>query len=154
MIGWHYTSVERWKIIQREGLVPQPVRTPPEVVATYDGPLFGVWVWEREQTGRALWGETIWMMMRHATERVVALRIEYTEDEVARDATGRRVIMRHDGIGNRGAGVEHHPPVRWHDGEPALLIGATIPPERVTLVSLFEIQRVAEETAKQEETVP
>ena len=138
MIGWHYTSAERWAIIQREGLVPQLLNGPPAILQHY-GPLTGCWVWDRQQIDRDLWGEINWMMMRHNTPEVACLRVDYSDVEIARDPKDQRVFMRHKAV-RTGIDFEMHPRCTWHEqGEMATLLGVVIPPERLTCVEVWRL---------------
>jgi hypothetical protein len=124
VIGYHYTSWENWERIQREGLIPYTLTTPPEVAGER-----AVWVFAEPFYGEADQWQATYTMTRHRTLKAVRLRVRYPrKDELD-------YHIRHQGTVGGWA---------FHRDAPARLVGRRIPPCSITLDRVYELtQRMA-----------
>jgi len=134
MIGYHYTSVENYRQIRENGLVPYYVPAA-KFAARFDinpfpDGVYGVWLWDHEPTGVAEFGNLIWQLSTKESTTIVKLRVSYHKDDRLESADGELIKMYHDG--NIGK-------FQYHEDETARIITRTIPPTNITLVRTFNL---------------
>ncbi len=98
MIGYHYTSFERYKSIVRDGLQPYPIDKNKQVDPyTKDG---AIWVFKNQFHGVELLGQLVFHIVSKGTTLLVCLEVTYQEDVslecIYKRDTGDSLKMTHD----------------------------------------------------------
>ena len=133
MIGWHYTSLENWERIRREGLRPYRITKPTLLQWYHDATVQGVWVWNERQTGVSHAGSILWQVAGKAVQKVVMLRVTYNGDNIVGPGDGNRLLLHHDGV------IGDFP---YHDGtQDAYIVGVAIPPDDIELVEVYDLAK-------------
>jgi len=140
MNGYHYTSYHNWLKIKDDGLKPYPIR------ADYrkyhqDNPYIvdGVWLWTRRFKGMPHIGAVLYQFSTKGDTKIVQLRCEWDYDQqlFIKDEWGVKcpVSLGHEGwIGT----TYYHDP----DKHESRVIVETIPPERIELLKVYNLQEM------------
>lgn len=110
MIGYHYTTCESWKEIQRNGLKLTPLEKHHYKDLTHILDLVKdgcIWLYRKFQTNEQLCGLLIYFAAKHRATRMVCLEIEYSDMDAAsylgvlNEGLGARCNLTHnlDGVG-------------------------------------------------------
>lgn len=86
-VGYHYTSLENWKKIKREGLLPstiEPIGLP--------GVFKGTWLWRRKPRGLFQAGVVLRQIELKGTKKIVELYVRYNENDIL-SFEGKRVVF-------------------------------------------------------------
>jgi len=129
MIGYHYTSEENWKKIQKEGLLPRKIDRPEWLYLLGVTSVTGVWVWQNKLEGLSHAGTVIYQMATKATTRVVMLKVEYNVDDVFK-IHDKEVNLKHKGEIQK---------LIYHYDEEAFVVKQIIPPENIELLQVFDL---------------
>ena len=131
--GWHYTSIENWRKIRKEGLVPYPIDKP-ALRQCVKCPVQAIWIWKHQLHGLNHVGSIIFQNSTKGTMEVAYLEVRYDYDSLLEpDGRSDSIIqLPHTGlIGN----------LQYHDGDAVgVLSTETIPPERITLIKTYKLQ--------------
>lgn len=133
-IGYHYTSVENWSKIRKEGLKPYEIDRP-ALRMIFNRPIMGIWTWLRRQSGLSHVGSILYQIGDKGTNEVVLLTYEYNEDDkLSPDGQPDKVVeLPHDGwIGN----LQYH---RGLEQERAVIVTKAIPKRKIDLLDTFNI---------------
>jgi hypothetical protein len=142
MTGYHYTSYENWIKIQKDGLVPYKIKKL-ELLEYFDKFPKAVWVWEKKQNATGHAGTLIFQASSKGTFKVVLLRVKYTDADLLyyKDL---RVTLPHFGdlTPVTQEGEKNSNRLIYHDGEIGLLVKNTIPPEKIELVKVYDLEKL------------
>ena len=127
-IGYHYTSIENYWHISKEGLVPYFINKP-DLKPHFPEGIHGVWLWKRDLLGDEHLGSILWQLMTKSSTRVVKLRVEYDPTKLLVRA-GEPVEILHDG--QLGTWV-------YHTKTPAVLYSETIEPACIHRLATFDL---------------
>jgi hypothetical protein len=131
MTGYHYTSWDAWKHIQKEGLAPYPLDNRPELEKYDVRDTLGIWLWKNKLKGNSHIGLILWEVQDKKSLQIVLLKVQYTD--YLKTPRGQKITLRHHGsIGD------------WvfHEAEPARIVLDTIPPENIELVGMWNLRKL------------
>jgi len=136
-IGYHYTSIENWAKIKREGLQPYTIDRISLNSYLKNPPVQGIWTWLHKQTGLPHIGSILFQMGTKATMQVVLLTYKYDLNDLLYsdlpEYEGDLITLPHDGfIGN----------LKYHNRkkqETAVILLKPIPPENIDLLDTYNI---------------
>jgi hypothetical protein len=134
LIGYHYTSIENWAKIRKEGLRPYLIDRPAIREYVRD-PVYGIWTWLYRLKGLSHIGSILFQMGTKGTMQVVQLRYRFNEnDRLSPDNQPDKIIqLPHDGwIGI----LPYH---TRKTEETAVIVTKTIPPEDIDLLDTFNL---------------
>ncbi len=106
-IGYHYTSLENWKVIQRTGLRPYVITKPQLFEYFGTSTVKGIWVWRDKPNGLAHVGCVIYQMATKAAVEAVLLEVQYNVTDLLRPpgVPNEHIILPHQGT---IANLEYH----------------------------------------------
>ena len=128
---YHYTSLENWKRIKKEGLIPYAM----ERIAEN---LKGIFLWRRMLKGVSHAGAIIYQMGTKRIEKVVLLEIECNKKgfELSENygdyKQGDNIIVYHQGK------IEN---LDYHRNEKGILYFKKIPTKNIKLIRIFELKK-------------
>lgn len=135
-VGWHYTSLQNWNEIQRDGLLPYPVDKP-EFRRLWHFVPNGIWVWEYPLSPESELGTVIYQLSYRAQTQIVKLEVTYdTEDILYYEGNGYRqkVKLTHTGNAEKW---------QFHTDDPeAVIVTKKIPISDISLVKIFDLMDV------------
>jgi len=150
MIGYHYTSQDHWTQIQQEGLVPYRINATALLHILHLPHIDGIWVWKRRLAQRAHIGSLLYHTFQKYSTRIVLLQVTYKPKEMLQTSTMRQPLSISLCVDNDTRDVfycyhdlpqKNRPHVGlWHDKEPGVIISASIPPERITLIGDYDLR--------------
>lgn len=128
MDGYHYTSLENYWHIDKEGLVPYSINKPDLLPHFPDG-ITGIWLWKRDLTDVEHLGSILWQLMTKSSTRIVKLRVEYEPTKLLyRDEEPVEIL--HDG--RLGMWT-------YHTATPAVMYTEAIPPTSIERLDTFNL---------------
>jgi hypothetical protein len=136
-IGYHFTSLTLWNLIQHQGLVPYEIHHQ-DIVRSFQ---FGnvpsiVWLWTKPPSGVSLLGSILWQLQSKCDTSIVLLECKYVWNGIIKDELGNRFMSRHDGkIGDW----------QYHRNEQAVLYGHCIPPKDIRLIRVFDLKKMVQD---------
>ncbi len=127
---YHYTSIENWKKIKKQGLIKYPIKQ-------IEKNLKGIFLWKNRLKGKAHAGSIIWQMATKNSEEVVLL-------EVICDKKGFEVDKKYEGY-NKGDGISisHEGEIgnlRYHYKEKGIIYFKNIPIKDIKLLKIYELK--------------
>ncbi|MCK9369516.1 hypothetical protein M0R04_06385 [Candidatus Dojkabacteria bacterium] len=130
--GYHYTSLENWRKIQKEGLVCYPINK--EELAIHGlVNIQGIWIWTKPANEISHMGNLLWQLGTKGTSHLVHLKIKYDLTKILFTKDGRRVNLYHKGsIGN----------FKYHMGDQAIIYKENIPPKQIKLIKEFKLEKL------------
>jgi hypothetical protein len=131
-VGYHYAAWDSWLSIREHGLVPYRL-TNPAIVTQFGPNQTGIWIWDRPQTGLALYGQLVHRMIDWRKWRVVLLEASYKLTDLLRFQTGQFAVIFHDGT--MQGSLQYGGPLVYHRDEPARIIASRIPADRLRLLA-------------------
>lgn len=137
LVGYHYTSLRNWQVIQQIGLIPYEIKKP-ELRQYFDVNPRGVWTWIEEPTGISEAGTVVYQVSTKGVQKVVKLSYEYTMEDTLKynspyDGMEHNVTLYH--LGTIGV-------FTFHTKQPAHIITRHIKPEEITLVKTFDLEDI------------
>lgn len=140
MIGYHYTSLENWQKIQKEGLRPYIIHKPYLFQHIGSEKTEGVWVWIDQLEGLSHIGSILYQNATKNTLQVVYLKVVYDDDDCL-SPTGKPtklITLPHTGwIGK----------LDYHNGsEVAVIVTKTILPGQIKLLQTYNLLDAWKET--------
>lgn len=135
--GYHYTSIENWAKIRKEGLKPYVIDRVSLNAYMKNPPVKGIWTWKHKQEGLSHIGSILYQMGTKATMQVVLLMYEYDENDILRsdlpEYKGMWIELPHDGhIGN----LQYH---TSKEQETAIILTKAISPFNIDLLCKYNI---------------
>jgi len=131
--GYHYTSLDCWKRIQKVGLRPYPIHKPQLRLHIGREDVQGVWVWVRRPVGLSHIGCLLYQMSQKNTVEAVMLEVHYDLDDVLSPLCGRGqyIELVHQGT------IEH---LEYHDGrDVGVIMTKTIPVADIKLLKVYNL---------------
>ena len=136
--GYHYTSLECWRKIEKDGLVPYTIKRP--ILEQYIGTesAVGVWVWLEKLTGISHAGSIIYQMAMKGVQEVVLLELDYDQDDCLTPEadTYKYLVLPHNGTIEN---LEYH-----KGGDRAVIVTKTIPTEQIKLIGQYNLAQAWE----------
>lgn len=131
MTGYHYTSYSNWLKIQNEGLIPYNIKK--SELQYYFDDFEGIWVWPKQLKGLAHIGSVLWQISQKADTKIVQMKFSYSKKDLLRYMT-KEIKLSHSGFfGNW----------QYHTGkEKAVIVLHRIPPEKITLVGIYDLEKM------------
>ncbi len=131
MIGYHYTTLDNWRSIQKNGL--RPYRLPTHATETLGKEIeVGIWVWRKLPKNKNHLGNLIRVVAKHDSTKVCLLKISYTKKDIFH-LDGRPVQIVHAGNIER---------FWYHKDFPAFIISSPIPPEQIQLLGQYDLVKL------------
>ena len=127
---YHYTSIENWKKIKKEGLIKYPIEK------IYKN-LKGIFLWRNKQKGKAHAGSIIWQMGTKNSEEVVLLEINCEKEgfEVDQDygnyKKGDTLVIDHTGEMEK---------LVYHQKEKGIIYFRNIPINKIKLLRIYKLK--------------
>lgn len=87
-IGYHYTSLEIWRRIRREGIIPSKI----DHYLGFPGEYSGTWLWRRRPGGLFQAGIILRQIELKGSGKIVELKVRYNEKDVF-SFEGQRVVF-------------------------------------------------------------
>lgn len=142
-IGYHFTSLDNWHKIQRQGLRPHMIDKP-ELKPFFPEPVDGIWIWREGLSPRNEMESVLFQCAEKATSQVVLLKVLYHYwDQLFywdEDGKCKRIVLTHEGVfGN----YEFH-----IDGPEAVILKAPVLPENIELVREYDLMDLVKEPVK------
>lgn len=135
--GWHYTSWSNWLKIQQEGLRTTPLSQDKlkvlEGLAHPDWDGKAVWVWVNQLSPIEHMGSVIYQLAKRSETRVVMLKLRYQF---------KQRLAPKPGLGGTRINLFHNGSIdlyKYHQRTPSCLLVETLTPDRLTLVSEFDL---------------
>lgn len=99
MICYHYTSLDNYQWIKRQGLVPYLIHRPHDVAFRKLWPdgIVGIWLWDHELKGDEHLGSLLWQLSTKRTSKIVRIKIAIDVEECFHE-NERLVRLLHSGI--------------------------------------------------------
>jgi hypothetical protein len=133
MVGYHYTSLENYRQIQKHGLEPYKIRKPELEPYNWTGTVKGVWVWQQDLTDVSEAGTVIFQATSKNTTEVVKLRVEFDGSDRLRGGESALTALHKGSLGDD---------VVYHTHEPAWIVLKKIPSKNITLVKTFDLLKL------------
>jgi hypothetical protein len=130
--GYHFTSFLNWRMIEEQGLLPQPIGG--KLNEILEG-RSGNWVYIHELQGRALVGTLLYIAARHITDQIVLLGVSYSDEDLVWGENQNLMVM-HD---MPDGGPNHQ---YWLAGEMAAILFKRIPPKQIRMIRLYDLQEM------------
>jgi hypothetical protein len=131
MIGYHYTSFDCWKQIQKEGLQPYIIDRPCLREHTGVEWVRAVWIWTEKMEGIAHVGSVIYQMSHKGATEAVLLEVEYKEQYCLGSVDGHKILLNHNGTLEK---------LIYHDGtQEAVLVGRAISSDKIKLLRHYNL---------------
>lgn len=141
MIGYHYTSLENWKKIRKQGLKPYPITNEQFKLFNKDNPktIDAVWLWTRRFEGKPHIGAILYQFATKNDMSIVHLECEWYWHQQARimDEDGEMCPFELGHEGTIGLTTYHDP-----DIHKSRLINETIPPKRIKLLKVYDLEEL------------
>jgi hypothetical protein len=125
-IGYHYTSLENWEIIKKNGIRPYLIDKE-EWHHIFPGGVIGVWIWEDELVGSSHVGNILYQVYSKGSPKIAKIKIKYDEDSIL------PISVSHNG--NVGAWSYHH-------GEKSIISVSGVKPENLSLIKIYDIVKL------------
>ena len=140
--GYHLTSQENWKRIQKEGILPYQIKKDVFLENGFPDYPQGIWTWVDDIQGMSLAGTIIFQCVSKGTMEVVKLRFKYDPgSDVLRAPDGRRLSLTHDGELStelRGK-IETNNHLTYHSDEEAVIITRPIKASDIDIVGVYDL---------------
>lgn len=134
MIGYHYTSLERWKEIQKTGLVPQLIYNEDLLPHLDVNHTHGIWLWKQDLTPRDELGIVLFVLAHRASIDIVKLSVDYTHTDTLDHAINRNIKLTHSG------NIEKLP---CYLSEPqSVVLTQAVSPSRIQLLKTFNLMDI------------
>jgi len=132
MKGYHYTTKENWKNIQRcGGLIPYEIKNNRGVIKEFtSSPLCGIWTWTSSPKGLSHAGNVMRVAATHDKVNVVKLEIQYHSFDVLTSNKGERIALMHIGE------IEN---LIYHREEEAVIVTKKIPLSDIKVIGEYDI---------------
>jgi len=131
--GYHYTSLDCWKKIQKEGLRPYSIKKPQLYEHFGTDTVQGVWLWLQRPTGLSHVGCLIFQMGTKGVIEAVLLHVQYDWEKILRKPGDRYcyVQLPHQGT------IEN---LEYHDGRDiGVIVTKRIPPKNIDLIRAYNL---------------
>ncbi len=123
-IGYHYTTLENYKKIKKEGLIPYPITHPD--FKNFDKRK-AIFIWKKRLIKDAHVGSIFYQMAKNKKE-VVLLKLKLDEAG-CKDKNGDSFNLSHDGMMDK---------LKYHNHEKAILYFKTIQPKDIQLIGRYK----------------
>lgn len=135
--GYHYTSLNNWINIQKQGVINTYPIEHSEISEFFPNGVNGIFVWENFQRGASHAGSLLWHMANKGTADIVLLRVLYRDTDCLQSTVGGRFVVHHLGsIGNW----------EYHKGaDTAVILTGKVGLSRITAVKRFNIVQLLTE---------
>lgn len=133
-IGYHHTSWECWKQIQKAGaILPyRHMRHEQELVDSgFKPPVLGVWIWTEPMDLASEYANVFWHVCTKRTKRVVILQVEWYESERLLTGDGRNYVSLYHRITWDNV-------VEFHENSIATILGSPIPLAGIKLLREYD----------------
>lgn len=128
---YHYTSLEKYREIQKRGMIPYLIDKKELFDIGIPSP-HGIWVWAQRLSGLSHIGAVLYQASMKGCTRVVELEIQLDIQDLFRHG-GSIICLRHHGtIGN----------LVYHKKERAFIVLRPITPERIRLIDTYNINNI------------
>jgi hypothetical protein len=132
-IGYHYTSLNCWSKIQKQGLLPYSIRKPQLYEHFGTDTVEGVWVWKEKLIGLSHIGCLLYQIAHKGALKVVVLEVDYNWDDILSPPgdPNFHILLHHQGT------IEN---LEYHKGDDtAYIITTRIPPENIRLLGIYSL---------------
>ena len=132
MIGYHYTTIENWRKIKREGLRPYMIRREELKEKLGTDVVEGIWIWQKRLSGVYHVGSILYQMAVKSSYEAVLLKVKFDKRFILRAThNGESVVVSLNHYG----WFEH---LRFHNGEQkAYIIMAEIPKKNIKRIGAY-----------------
>ena len=129
-IGYHYTSLECYKSVQKDGIIPYPISKENEGVEF--SPIIstnGIWTWLSKLTPLEHAASIIYQTLHRSLFDIVVIKFRYNYTTDIYRHEGREVIFKHY--------YNHHP--EWHKDVPAVIVTKIVPITNIINVRSYNL---------------
>lgn len=129
MVGYHYTSYQRWLEIKKTGLIPQLIYNEDLQPHLDDNHTHGIWLWKHELTQRDELGIILFELAHRASTDIVKLEVTYTHEDSLDYAINKNIKLTHTAL------IEKFP---CYLKEPSsIVLTQAVLPSRIKLLKKF-----------------
>lgn len=144
-IGYHYTTLENWNLIQHTGLIPQKLYKETNgiikdhrILRVYfpDKNFKCTWLFENIQNIKGHLGSLLFQLIEKSNFEICVLEVRYKNSEMVKSPLGfDKLNITHNGdLGNW----------KYHNEAPSVLLRKRIPIKRIKLLRTYDFLKFAE----------
>lgn len=130
-IGYHYTTKENWEKIQKEGLKKRKIENV-SVSSLMGDSVYGIWIWEKDFSGRFHIGNILGAAARGGSLKVVKLKVKYSILDLLYKGMQKVAIKPEGELGK----------LCLYEDETAFILQNDIPPEKIELIGEYNLDEV------------
>jgi len=134
MIGYHYTSLDNWRVIKKQGLVPYDIIKPELFEICPYGACRGIWLWKFRLYGVSHAGSVLFQMAKKGVTKVVMLKVKYELKNCLYgvvDGVSGYAELAHSGTFDN---------LKFHNNtEKARIVIRPISPDKIKLIAVYNL---------------